>query len=60
MPIYPYRCKLCGHQFDAIRKVDHEPLKECPRCDKPGLERLVGSSAFRLKGSGWFGQGGKK
>jgi putative FmdB family regulatory protein len=54
MPIYEYQCTTCGHQLEAIQKFSDEPLKECPECHKPDLQKLVSSSAFHLKGGGWY------
>ena len=54
MPIYEYQCTACGHQLEAIQKFSDEPLKECPECHKPDLQKLISSSAFHLKGGGWY------
>lgn len=54
MPIYEYKCTTCGHQLEAIQKFSDEPLKECPECHQPDLQKLVSSSAFHLKGGGWY------
>lgn len=54
MPIYEYQCTACGHQLEAIQKFSDEPLKDCPECHKPDLQKLISSSAFHLKGSGWY------
>tara|TARA_R110000868_G_scaffold144250_1_gene363100 strand:+ start:1163 stop:1480 length:318 start_codon:yes stop_codon:yes gene_type:complete len=54
MPIYEYQCAACGHQLEAMQKFSEEPLKECPSCRKAELQKLVSSSAFHLKGGGWY------
>jgi putative FmdB family regulatory protein len=54
MPIYEYQCTACGHQLEAIQKFSDEPLKECPECHRPDLQKLVSTSAFHLKGGGWY------
>lgn len=54
MPIYEYKCNACGHQLEAIQKFSDDPLVECPECGKPRLQKLISSSAFQLKGSGWY------
>jgi putative FmdB family regulatory protein len=38
MPIYEYKCRACGHQFDELVKLGETP--NCPSCDKNDLERL--------------------
>lgn len=54
MPIYEYRCHVCGHQFEEIQKVSDNPLKTCPRCGEPEARKLVSKTSFQLKGSGWY------
>ena len=54
MPIYEYQCKNCGHQLEVMQKFSDEPLSICPECDKPELGKLISSSAFHLKGGGWY------
>ena len=54
MPIYEYQCTACGHQLEAFQKFSEEPLKDCPECHKPDLQKLISSSAFHLKGGGWY------
>jgi putative FmdB family regulatory protein len=54
MPFYEYQCKQCGHQMEAMQKVNDTPLKKCPECGKPALQRLMSAPVFRLKGSGWY------
>jgi putative FmdB family regulatory protein len=54
MPIYEYQCTTCAHQLEAIQKFSDEPMKDCPACGKPDLQKLISSSAFHLKGGGWY------
>ena len=54
MPIYPYVCTECGHEFDALQKISDDPLRECPACGKPGLRKRLTAPAFKLKGTGWY------
>ncbi len=53
MPLYEYRCKNCGHQFEKIQSFSAPDEKECPVCHGP-LERLISASAAHFKGSGWY------
>lgn len=52
MPIFDYRCKQCGHTFDALQKLGEAPLRKCPECGKAALEKLVSAPALQVKGSG--------
>jgi putative FmdB family regulatory protein len=54
MPFYEYECKSCGHQLEAMQKVNDTPLKKCPHCGKSQLTRLMSAPVFRLKGGGWY------
>src|ERR1700722_1978749 len=54
MPFYEYQCKSCGHELEAMQKVSDAPLKKCPHCGKPQLQRLMSAPVFRLKGGGWY------
>ncbi|MDC0948695.1 zinc ribbon domain-containing protein [Gammaproteobacteria bacterium] len=54
MPIYPYACSACGHQFDKIQKFSDEPLVTCPQCAQDTLKKQLAAPAFQLKGTGWY------
>jgi len=64
MPIYEYQCEVCGHRLEAMQKMSEDPLRDCPACGKPALQKLISAAGFQLKGSGWyvtdFKDGGKK
>jgi putative FmdB family regulatory protein len=50
MPIYEYRCRKCGEQFEAIRQVgDDGKDLACPECGAKGPEKLL--SAFAVTGT---------
>ena len=54
MPLYEYQCDACGHAFEALQKMNDEPLQHCPACDAASLRKLVSAAGFRLKGEGWY------
>lgn len=54
MPIYEYQCVACGHRLEKLQKISDDPLKDCPACNEPQLNKLVSAAAFRLKGGGWY------
>jgi putative FmdB family regulatory protein len=39
MPIYDYRCRGCGRQFEELVRLGETP--NCPDCNGQDLERLV-------------------
>ena len=53
MPLYEYRCKQCGHQFEKIQSFSAPDEKVCPVCEGE-LERLISAPAVQFKGSGWY------
>ena len=52
MPIYEYRCERCG-VFEEIQRITDQPLERCPQCGRK-VRRLISSTSFHLKGSGWY------
>ncbi|MDD2558202.1 MAG: zinc ribbon domain-containing protein [Desulfuromonadaceae bacterium] len=56
MPIYEYECNKCGLVFEARQKFSDAPLQECKECGG-GVKKLISSTAFTLKGGGWYEQG---
>ncbi|WP_158749078.1 FmdB family zinc ribbon protein [Acidobacterium sp. S8] len=64
MPLYEYRCKACGHQFEKIQSFSAPEEKVCPVCGGE-VEKLLSAPAVQFKGSGWYvtdyaGKSGKK
>ncbi len=47
MPMYEYRCTACNNQFELRQKFS----------DPPAIEKMISSTAFSLKGDGWFNTG---
>src|SRR5438093_7563665 len=52
MPTYEYRCGHCG-DFEEMQRITNPPLSRCPQC-KRKVRRLISSTSFQLKGSGWY------
>ena len=52
MPIYEYHCSKCG-DFETIQKMSDKPLTQCPTCRRK-VAKLMSSTTFQLKGSGWY------
>jgi putative FmdB family regulatory protein len=64
VPLYEYRCKACGHQFEKIQSFSAPEEKVCPVCGGE-VEKLLSAPAVQFKGSGWYatdyaGKGGSK
>ena len=61
MPIYGYRCRKCGHEFEVLQKMSDAPLKTCPNCSGE-LAKIPYAAGIIYKGSGYYStdyKGGK-
>ena len=54
MPIYEYRCSVCGYQSEYLQRMSDAPLTDCPECGKRTFNKMVTAAGFHLKGSGWY------
>ncbi|MBE0556753.1 MAG: zinc ribbon domain-containing protein [Proteobacteria bacterium] len=61
MPIYEYKCKKCGKEFEMFQGIADPAVKSCRFCRGP-VHKMMSLSSFHLKGSGWYATdyGGKK
>jgi putative FmdB family regulatory protein len=50
MPLYDFRCRACGAQFEALVREGHELL--CRSCGAKDLERLASGTSFSVKSGG--------
>jgi putative FmdB family regulatory protein len=53
MPTYEYRCKECGHEFEAVQSFSDDALTECPVCHGH-LRKVFGNVGISFKGSGFY------
>ena len=55
MPLYEFKCKDCGHEFEAFQSIKDDPLTECPNCGNDKAKRQISlGGGFILKGGGWY------
>lgn len=54
MPIYEYICTACGHEEEFIQKATDKSLTKCPKCGKQKFTKQLSTTAFQLKGEGWY------
>ena len=53
MPTYDYRCRDCGHEFEAVQAFSDDALTECPECGG-SLRKVFGNIGVTFKGSGFY------
>lgn len=54
MPVYEYQCPSCGVAFERQQSITASPIRTCPECGGRKVQRLISSTSFVLKGSGWY------
>ncbi len=53
MPIYAYKCKENGHEFEKKQRFSDPPVKVCPECGGE-VRKLINSVGVVFKGSGFY------
>ena len=53
MPVYEYRCRDCGHEFEIQQSMSDDPLTECPSCGGD-LRKVFSPVGIAFKGSGFY------
>jgi putative FmdB family regulatory protein len=55
MPIYEYKCRKCGYEFEELQSIASALLTTCPKCGSKSIFRLIsGGSGLIFKGSGFY------
>ncbi|RLS56976.1 MAG: zinc ribbon domain-containing protein [Planctomycetota bacterium] len=50
MPMFDFRCRKCGHQFEEL--VGRQEIPSCPTCQDKNVEKLVSAPAGHVAGGG--------
>lgn len=54
MPIYSYKCTLCGREYDKMKSFEEsDEVDECPYCHGEG-KREMSEPSVVFKGSGFY------
>jgi len=60
MPTYTYECEKCEEGFEIVQKMSDDAIEDCPICkETKSIKKIINpAGGFRLKGRGWFKNGG--
>jgi len=47
MPLFDFRCRACGREFEALVRTGHPPA--CPACESADLERQLSTFALTTR-----------
>lgn len=53
MPVYEYRCRTCGHQFEVQQSFTDDPLSTCDACGGD-LRKVFAPVGISFKGAGFY------
>jgi putative FmdB family regulatory protein len=53
LPIYEYRCEVCGHTLEVFQKFSDDPLETCEVCGGH-VSKVLHPVAIHFKGSGFY------
>ena len=53
MPLFDFRCRGCGEEFEALVRAPVPPV--CPACASADLERLLSGFSFSVRSGGLSG-----
>ncbi len=55
MPTYEYHCDGCDHGFEQFQPITAKAIKECPKCKKRSVRRVItGGAGLIFKGAGFY------
>lgn len=58
MPIYEYRCEVCGANEEKLQPISAATEHDCGACNAPtAMKRQISRTAFTLAGGGWYASG---
>lgn len=56
MPIYEYKCKSCGREFELEQRITEDPIKNCPfeDCNGEVFRKISRNVGLVFKGNGFY------
>jgi putative FmdB family regulatory protein len=52
MPLYEYRCKECGEEFEELMRSQDAQNPPCPACGSPATEKKMSLFGGSVHGTG--------
>ena len=59
MPLYEYKCTVCGVRFERRQHMVDDPVELCPECEGE-VRRLIQPVGIVFKGEGFYVTENKK
>jgi len=53
LPLYEYKCSVCGHRFDLLQPMDAERVADCEECGAVAKRAFSPRIAIRYEGWGF-------
>ncbi len=58
MPLYEYRCSVCGAKEEKLQSFSAPSEHDCVYCgEASAMSRQLSRAAFTLSGGGWYASG---
>jgi putative FmdB family regulatory protein len=56
MPVYEYKCKSCGREFELEQRITEEAIKDCPfeDCNGEVFRKISKNVGLVFKGNGFY------
>lgn len=54
MPIYEYKCSICGGIEERIESLNSPKEQDCLNCLTKTMLRQISKTGFSFGGDGWF------
>lgn len=57
MPLYEYKCRTCGKEYEEEKSITDTLTPACAACHSTDTYRLISKTSFVLRGGGWYRDG---